>query len=106
LRIWQQQYGAYGLEVIGIAYEQGTPEERAQKVNNVRSRLGINYKLLMGDAYQCPVKTQFGVSSYPTLVLLDETGRIIWRSEGLEPRQITDLETHIRQRLGMRQETP
>src|SRR5262249_37421478 len=104
LKGWQQLYGAYGLEVVGIAYEEGTPQERCQKVNRLRQRLGINYRLLMGsDRSQCPVKIQFGVVAFPTLVLLDEDGRIIWRSEGLGAGQIEELENIIKQRLGVRE---
>jgi thiol-disulfide isomerase/thioredoxin len=103
LKGWQETYGPYGLEIIGIAYEQGTAEERALKVNRVRQRLAINYRLLMGsDPVQCPVKVQFGVQAYPTLVLLDDNGRIIWHSEGLTKDSIAELETIFKQRLGVR----
>lgn len=102
LNILQDRYGSYGLEVIGIAYEGGTPLEQARKVNDVRQRLRINYQLLLGsDRSQCPVKTQFGVSQFPTLVLLDEKGRIIWRGEGLDGQRARDLDIIIRQRLGL-----
>jgi thiol-disulfide isomerase/thioredoxin len=101
LNIWQQSFGAYGLEVIGVAYEEGTPAERAQKVERVRQRLGITYRLLQGGDQDCPVRTQFGVLAYPTIVLLDEQGRIIWRSEGLGPDQLREVEIIIKQRLGV-----
>lgn len=103
LNILQRTYGPAGLEVVGIAYEEGTPMEQAQKVNRVRQRLQINYRLLLGsDRAQCPVRTQFGVINWPTLVLLDESGRIVWRSEGLEAPQIKELDTIIKQRLNVR----
>ncbi len=101
LAIWQQSYGSYGLEVIGIAYEEGTPKERVQKVNRVRQRLGAGYRQLLGSDGDCPVRTQFGVLAYPTVVLLDDQGRIIWRSEGLGPDQIREVEIIIKQRLGV-----
>jgi thiol-disulfide isomerase/thioredoxin len=103
LKDLQQRYGPYGLEVIGIAYEEGNPLEQTQKVNRVRQRLEINYRLLLGgDKTQCPVRSQFGVSGFPTLVLLDEGGRIVWRSTGLDATQVRDLDIIIRQRLGAR----
>jgi thiol-disulfide isomerase/thioredoxin len=103
LNILQRTYGPAGLEVVGIAYEEGTPMEQSQKVNRVRQRLQINYRLLLGsDRAQCPVRTQFGVINWPTLVLLDESGRIVWRSEGLEAPQIKELDTIIKQRLNVR----
>jgi thiol-disulfide isomerase/thioredoxin len=105
LKIWQNRYGPYGLEVIGIAYEKGTPEQQAAKANLVGTNMDIRYRLLLGaDAAPttCPVRAQFRVASFPTVVLLDETGRIIYRSEGLGAEQIKDVDLIIRQRLGVR----
>lgn len=104
LKSLQQRYGPNGLEVIGIAYEEGTPQERLQKVNRVRQLREINYRLLLGgDRATCPVRKQFGVTQWPTLVLLDDSGRIIWRStDGLDQQQSRELENIIKQRLGVR----
>ncbi|MFN4257849.1 MAG: redoxin family protein [Gemmataceae bacterium] len=103
LKILQQRYGAAGLEVIGIAYENGTPQQKITKVTRVRDRMNINYRLLIGDRENpCPVKKQFEVQAFPTLVLLDESGRILWRCEGADQRQLQELDWLIRQRLGVR----
>ena len=103
LNILQERYGPYGLQVVGIAYEEGPPAEQVQKVNRVRQRLGMNYQVLMGaDRGQCPVRAQFAVANWPTFVLLDEGGRIIWRAEGLDANQMRELEIIIKQRLGVR----
>ena len=51
----------------------------------------------------CPVRDQFNISGYPTLILLDETGRIVWRGDqGLDRQQLHLLETEIRKRLSQR----
>jgi thiol-disulfide isomerase/thioredoxin len=102
LNILQQKYGADGLEVIGIAYEDGSPAEQVQKVARVRDRLHVNYRLLLGSGRgrECPVRSQFGVTEWPTLVLLDDQGRIIWWSKGLGPQQIRELDLVIQKRLG------
>jgi thiol-disulfide isomerase/thioredoxin len=103
LRILQQQFGPYGLEVIGIAYESGNQLQQIQAVSRVSSRLRINYRLLLGgERGKCPVLTQFGVGTFPTLVLLDERGQIIWRGEGAEPHTLRELDLVLRQRLGVR----
>jgi thiol-disulfide isomerase/thioredoxin len=101
LKSLQQQYGPYGLEVIGIDYERsGTFIEQIRKVENVRDRLNINYRLLLGtDMRSCPVKTQFGVENFPTLVLLDANNRVIWQKEGLDTYKLQELEVLIRQQL-------
>jgi thiol-disulfide isomerase/thioredoxin len=107
LNILQDRYGRYGLEVLGIDYEHGPPQEQLQKVNRVRQRLAINYRLLLGtdnpdEPPRCPVRTQFAVSSWPTVILLDENSRIIWRSEGLDAQKLQELEIIIKQQLGVR----
>jgi thiol-disulfide isomerase/thioredoxin len=103
LKILQERYGRFGLEVVGIAYEDGTLPEQIRKVQNVRENLGINYQLLLGsDIYTCPVKAQFAIDKFPTLVLIDQNSRIIWRSEGLDNYKIQELEMLIKQQLNVR----
>jgi thiol-disulfide isomerase/thioredoxin len=99
----QRQYGQQGLDVIGIAYEEGTTEEQTRKVKATRDRMGINYRLLLGaDADRCPVKSQMAVSGFPTLILVDEYGNMLWRSEGLDSAKARQLDGEVRRRLGLR----
>jgi len=97
-------YHDYGLEVIGIAEEQGDAGDHVRKVNSIRQRQGINYRLLLGGGvdHECPVRTEFGIKNYPTLVLLDDGGRILWRSEGLSEAKLRELDGIIRQQLRIR----
>ncbi len=98
-----RRYGAQGLEVVGIAYEMdGTFVEKAQRVNFVRQRQGVGYKILLGEGDNCPVRTKLGVNAFPTLVLLDAHGDIVWRSEGLTPQNQSALDSEIRRRLASR----
>lgn len=100
LNILHQNYGRYGLEVIGIAYEDGSFEDQTRKVNNVRGRLNLKYKLLLGGPGDtCPVKAKFGVDKFPTLFLVDENGEVLWRSEGLAAPQLSALENELKRRL-------
>jgi thiol-disulfide isomerase/thioredoxin len=103
LRILQERYGAAGLDVVGITYEgYGKPQEQKRKIYDVSQNARINYQVLVG-APNCPVKKQFGVHAFPTLVLLDENGWVIWRHEGaMEPAELNDLEIRIQSRLGSR----
>jgi thiol-disulfide isomerase/thioredoxin len=99
------RYGAYGLDVIGITYEdEGTRPDQIRRVMGWRDRLGINYHVLMGGGMQsCPVKNQFGVQAFPTLVLLDEQGHILYRHEGVpDDAARLQLEGLIRWQLGLR----
>lgn len=95
----QHRYGPQGLQVIGIAYEDGPIIEQQQRLNFVRQRFGLNYRILLGNGENCPVKSQLHVQSFPTLVLLDSQGHILWRSEGLDAQRLAQLEEEIRRRL-------
>lgn len=101
----QARYKDYGLEVVGIAYEEGHFAEQVQKIKGVRGRLAMNYLTLVGGGSQgtCPVKNNFEVAFLPTLVLLDERGTIVWRSarDGITPEKLRELENEIRLRLGL-----
>jgi thiol-disulfide isomerase/thioredoxin len=104
LKDLQWRYGQFGLEVIGIAYENGAPAQQAQNVKRVAARLQTNYRLLLGSGYDsdCPVRKQFQVRNYPSLFLLDEKGQIVWQSrEGLGQYELRELEQEIQRRLNV-----
>jgi thiol-disulfide isomerase/thioredoxin len=105
LRELQSQYGPQGLQVVGIAEEQaGTRAEQIQRVISARARNGINYVTLLGGGGPgpCPVMTQFRVDHFPTLILLDDQGNILWRHTGaLDAQMSAELDHIIRQQLGL-----
>jgi thiol-disulfide isomerase/thioredoxin len=93
----QRQYGAYGLEVVGIACEYGTDADTVQRVRDVVKQKRVQYEIVLADPVgRCPVQNQFYVRKYPTLVLLDENGTILWRGEGA---QIDQVRAIIQQQL-------
>jgi thiol-disulfide isomerase/thioredoxin len=96
---WQKDYGPLGLEVVGIAYEQGERDKQVEIVRSIRGRYSINYTTLLGAGDRCPVAQQFKIGSHPTLVLIDENGRIVWRGEGYDAAKFKELEFEIRKRL-------
>jgi thiol-disulfide isomerase/thioredoxin len=101
----QWRYGQWGLEVVGIAYEYGPPDQQAMKVRRVASRMQTNYRLLLGSGYEsdCPVRRQFQVRKYPSLFLLDDKGTIVWEArEGLGERELQELEFEIKKRLNVK----
>jgi thiol-disulfide isomerase/thioredoxin len=103
LRILQERYRDAGLEVVGITYEgYGKLQEQRRKIYDVSQNSRINYKLLLGRP-DCPVKAKLGIRIFPTLILLDQNGWIIWRHEGAPgPGDIQELESKIQSRLGAR----
>jgi len=100
----QGMYEPFGLQIIGLAYESGSFDEQVRKVRATQSKLRVNYISLLGGGDNCPVRQQFDVHSFPSLVLVDEQGRILWRSrkgEGVSRNALGEAETEIRRRLNL-----
>ncbi len=100
----QTQYGARGLEVIGIALEPGQNERKeADAVNKLCTSMQVNYRQLMGRASSLDVGKQFKVEAMPTLLLLDEQGYIIYDHVGRpDAAHVNHLERIIQSRLNNR----
>jgi hypothetical protein len=110
LRELQNDYGRFGLEIIGIACETGSLEQQRDNVRGTRTRYQINYTTLLsgGGPGHCPVIRNFQVEYYPTLVLIDTDGTILWRSgrEGMDENEHYRLRKRIEDRLVTRQPPP
>jgi len=79
----QKQYGPRRLKVVGIACEKSTPEQRAAKVDAFARKLGINYTVLLSTMDgSCPVQKAMQVRYYPTMILLDRKGQVVWSASG------------------------
>lgn len=94
----QKQYGAKTLRVVGIAAEHdATPAEQARKVDQVARSLGVTYPLLLSgaDGRPCPVQEALHISAYPTMILVDRTGKILWRGTGAEEITLSRLDRVI-----------
>jgi thiol-disulfide isomerase/thioredoxin len=92
----QKQLGADKLIVVGIAYEQGPTADRVSAVRDVSQRLGINYQVLLGGIDgPCPLQEAFNVQAFPTMVLVDRDGRVLWRDTGATPSTLDRLDRVI-----------
>ncbi|MFL5339987.1 MAG: TlpA family protein disulfide reductase [Gemmataceae bacterium] len=101
LRDLQRRYGAYGLEVVGIACEDGSGPEVVQDVQRVYTSKNLNYQVLLAENFRSsPLVKKFGIKQYPTMILLDENGQILARGEGAQ--QLPQIEATIKQRLARR----
>lgn len=82
----QKRLESDGVQVLGIAYEEGSFQQRQEKVAAAVERYDINFPILLGTAQgadACPVRKSLGVRVYPTLVLVDRAGRVLWRDQGV-----------------------
>ncbi|WZO97099.1 redoxin domain-containing protein [Isosphaeraceae bacterium EP7] len=92
----QKRYGPKTLQVVGIACEKGPIDSRAKNVAAVAKKLGVNYSVLLDDA-EVPSKIQdlLHIQVYPTMVLVNRSGVILWRDSGATPMNLARLEHAI-----------
>ncbi|SIN79677.1 Thiol-disulfide isomerase or thioredoxin [Singulisphaera sp. GP187] len=92
----QNRMGTGKLKVVGIACEQGPLAERAKTVSLEVRRLGINYPVLLsGMDGPCPLQEALKVQAYPTLILVDRQGRIVWQDQGATPVTLGRLDRFL-----------
>jgi thiol-disulfide isomerase/thioredoxin len=77
---FQRQYGGKGLEVIGVACDGLAPGDRRATAADYAKKHGVKNYLLYTEPGLQPgaVQKQFHIEAYPTLVLLDAWGTVLW----------------------------
>jgi thiol-disulfide isomerase/thioredoxin len=97
----QGKYGENRLRVIGIACERGArAEDRQASAVKAAQSFKINYKVLVSSMDgTCPVQQGMQIHFYPTMILLDHTGRIIRREQGATDATLARIDRAIAQAL-------
>lgn len=110
LNALQERYRDRGLVVVGIACERGSPAEATSQAESARQELGIDYAVLVSPLDEASsLRDHFHVEEYPTLALVDRSGRVLYQGSGTDPQTMAALEQAIRQavsRLELTQATP
>jgi len=89
----QKQYGPRKLKVVGIACEKAGTDQRGGRVDAFARRLGINYSVLLSSMDgSCPVQKAMQVRYYPTMILLDRKGQVVWSAEGATAANLERLD--------------
>jgi thiol-disulfide isomerase/thioredoxin len=97
----QTRYGPKTLRVLGVATEHGaSAEQQAKNVDAVSKSLNVNYPVLLSEAdgKPCPLQEALHVQAYPTMILVDRTGKILWRGMGAELTTLSRLDRVIASR--------
>jgi thiol-disulfide isomerase/thioredoxin len=97
-----RRYSDKGLAVVGIACEYGATNERLARASGLRSKLHIEYPLALSTkaaGESCAVRSAFGVSSYPTFILLNRQGDVLFRGIGGGGDNFARLDAAIRANL-------
>lgn len=88
----QKQYAPQGLEVVGVAMDDVTPET----IKKFASDLGVNYPILIGK--ESVADLYGGMQFLPTTFYIDRQGKIVDRVFGLVSH--SEIEGNIKKALG------
>jgi thiol-disulfide isomerase/thioredoxin len=93
----QNQVDPKRLKVVGIAYEQGGIDDRKKMAREAAAKYGVNYTTLLAeqDGRPCPVQNALQIEAFPTLILVDRNGRILWRDKGANSNTLARLDQAI-----------
>ena len=97
LKDLQSRYGASGLQVMGVMCDDLPQKERAALAAKYGRDNTLNYALYVEPVKVGSVSDRLGVASYPTALLLNATGNVLWR--GHPGTQRAQLEAAIKQGL-------
>jgi len=96
----QQTLGGKKVQVVGIACERTPAKDRAANVARSLKERKINYPVLISSMDgTCPVQDAFQIQFYPTLVLVDRQGRVLWREQGATDVTLARMDRFILKNL-------
>lgn len=98
-----RRYASEGLRVIGVACEYGPADEAIATTERTRSELGIEYPLLVSPLEdESEFREYFRVEKYPTLVLIDRSGKVHFQAAGGDEATFDSLEVAIQKAIAGR----
>jgi thiol-disulfide isomerase/thioredoxin len=84
------------LAVIGVACEPEATDQAAVRVSATVKRLKINYPVLISrNDGSCPLQEALHVQAFPTMILVDRQGRVLWRDQGSTPTTLSRLDRFL-----------
>ena len=84
------------LAVIGVACEPEATDQAAIRVSETIKRLKINYPVLISrNDGSCPLQEALHVQAFPTMILVDREGRVLWRDQGSTPTTLSRLDRFL-----------
>jgi hypothetical protein len=94
----QSKYASAGLQLIGVLCDDGSQSQRAIRAARYQRDQNLNFAVYVEPgATAGAVRDRFDVEAYPTAVLLNGDGAVIWQGH---PGKRDQLEAAIRKQLG------
>lgn len=98
----QSKYGSQGFQVVSVLCENGSLAARRARLKKMEEREPLSYPVLFSEPGECPARLQLEVRRFPTLLLVDDTGRIVWSREGYDTATMNELEKLIPRMINAR----
>jgi thiol-disulfide isomerase/thioredoxin len=86
----QSRYAASGLQVIAVVCDDLPQKQRAAAAAKYARDNNLNYALYIEPGEAGSVRDRFNVEVYPTAVLLDASGTVLWQGHPADPRNPID----------------
>jgi thiol-disulfide isomerase/thioredoxin len=94
------RYSSMGLHTVGVACEYGQTSAAVRAANDAVSQNGIRYPVIVSPMDEnSELRDHFQVSAYPTVVLVDRTGKVYFKGEGGDPQSLRQLDAAIQRAL-------
>jgi thiol-disulfide isomerase/thioredoxin len=97
LKDLQSRYGASGLQLAGVMCDDQPQKDRVVTAAKYTRDHNLNYAVYVEQGDAGSVRDRFNVESYPTAILMDSAGRVLWKGH---PGKRVELESAIKQYLG------
>jgi thiol-disulfide isomerase/thioredoxin len=94
----QARYAAAGLQVIAVVCDDLPETQRAAAAAKYAREQNLNYALFIEPGEAGSVRDRFDVKAYPTAVLLDSSGTVLWQGHPADPRN--PIELAVKKALG------
>lgn len=99
----ETRYGPRGVRIVGVACEYGDSRTAIKTANDARVRLDIRYHVVVSPMDEAsPLREFFKVTSFPTVVLLDRHGHVLFQGSGLDAATLAQLQRAMDQALATR----
>ena len=81
------------IAVVGIACEPDPRDQALARVKATALKFKVNYPILVSkNDGTCPLQEALHIQAFPTLILVDREGRVIWRDQGATPATLARLD--------------
>ncbi|HZE71495.1 MAG TPA: redoxin family protein [Pyrinomonadaceae bacterium] len=80
IKRWHELYGDKGLTIVGVHSPEFDTEKKVENVRREVASLGIRYPVVTDNDYE--TWRAYRVEAWPTVFVLDKTGRVRWTHVG------------------------